>query len=831
MRRRCHSLVTLVAMLGSLFTAKACGVSVHNELTFRSLHLFKPRDPIQNKYKNILLESKNYLQAGSFFPDWGYQCLGYHQQSEDAHWAPFIRTAIEYIKDTYPQSWDDPSIKGLVAFVFAIMSHDMADVKWHSLGGLSNYFIEAMAHMDFHDNTASAHTAADTGAEFALRHSTKLAYLNETWKIPIRDLVQIYTRLYKDSPSMIPSEGHLRYCMSIAFAAFKMDLKLGQHLFGYYGSKSPFLIEELNDYHKGGLQDMTASITECYQDMIHLFEGGSVPTLCASYFDDHSTSIKEPNHLIPNVCIDNTCPEIHELYEENTGILTLSMKTGQNEMENVQDAEMGGKEELPDVVRFHGSSPVATKLEYQAQDEIFDPFVTSSNGATLQRFPGQCQWLSKHVGLGDSSTFLPPITLSLPILSAAVGHATATGDFDADGELDLAISAPYHDLRQPGATSVEESLMNGVVFILNGTKTRLSRLIQEQHINITDIRDESQVILTGHSGKGRFGWSMATVDLNCDGIDDLAVASPFSNDLSGHVDVFFGRANAGHGLSEVPDIRIQLPSMVNRMEGFGAQLAGVDIDGDGHKDLIVGCPYCSVMNEVQAGALYIFLGRSEFQVQKPAILTRPDWILASPNVMGFEHFGSAFEFIDYHDEPSGERRRGILLVGAPDSRVHDLQRAGRVYCFELFASIRPQWRWTMSGVNEFQQFGRVIITGKSGTSQQYIAISSPSETTWNSRMQRRWQGGVVRIYGREALLNIQYMSGEISLEKGMLRQLNGNEIAGHLGASMAFFERDSGGVGLWIGEPMGDKERGRVYRWNFENDEIECIKNLPTLVS
>lgn len=135
------------------------------------------------------------------------------------------------------------------------MSHGMADVKWHSLDGLSDYFIVAMAKSDFHGNTEESHIAADAGAEFTLRHSNKLSYLNETWQVPIKDIREIYRRLYElpeYTNRKVPLTAHIQYCMAAAFAASKIDVEFGQLMFGYYGSKSPFLVEELYDYYRGG---------------------------------------------------------------------------------------------------------------------------------------------------------------------------------------------------------------------------------------------------------------------------------------------------------------------------------------------------------------------------------------------------------------------------------------------------------------------------------------------------------------------------------------------------------------------------------------------------
>lgn len=134
------------------------------------------------------------------------------------------------------------------------MSHDVADVRWHSLQGLTGYFIQAMAHMNFDGSYNEAHTAADAGGEFTLRHFSHLSYQNVMWKIPLRDIIAIYARLYKNNnqPTSIPHEEHLRYCVTTAFAASKIDRKFGKLMFGYYGHQSPFLVEEIVDFYKGG---------------------------------------------------------------------------------------------------------------------------------------------------------------------------------------------------------------------------------------------------------------------------------------------------------------------------------------------------------------------------------------------------------------------------------------------------------------------------------------------------------------------------------------------------------------------------------------------------
>ena len=58
-----------------------------------------------------------------------------------------------------------------------------------------------------------------------------------------------------------PSPSHNSFCFQRSHrllqpwlheAASRIDIEFGRFMFGYYGAKSPFLVEELIDYYKGG---------------------------------------------------------------------------------------------------------------------------------------------------------------------------------------------------------------------------------------------------------------------------------------------------------------------------------------------------------------------------------------------------------------------------------------------------------------------------------------------------------------------------------------------------------------------------------------------------
>lgn len=493
------------------------------------------------------------------------------------------------------------------------MSHGMADVKWHSLSGLSDYFVVAMANMNFHGNAQEAHMAADTGAEFTLRHSNKLSYLNETWQVPIKDMIEVYHRLYATEgheDKRIPLNEHLQYCMTAAFAASKVDVAFGQLMFGYYGSKSPFLTEELYDYYKGGMyqkikfiyfymqiheleydmigiQDMAAGVTDCYPELVDAFEYGSThttpDTLCTNYFYTTlpSTSQRKPKCLIhkkkaghhinrvqPQRSDDDDDDDFlyYSTYDSVKGVLTITADVYKQKQKHGDDDLLPSVIVQPQTksheadggnVRFrfqspHGNSEIRSNLDV-------DDDSNHSNG---------CLSLKDENGL----------TLTLPVPSAKLGHQVISGDFNGDGTLDMAISAPYGGEEQ-----------TGTVFILNSSATTTV------NTGTNDIRDLATMIIQGKEKHGRFGWSMTTIDLNQDGIDDLVISTP--SITHGIVEVYFGQDTIG--LSSLPNIKIQFESQ----EPLGTVLAGIDVDHTGFKDLVIGCPLCSVENRPQVSAL------------------------------------------------------------------------------------------------------------------------------------------------------------------------------------------------------------------------------------
>ncbi|KAG2189656.1 hypothetical protein INT46_004795, partial [Mucor plumbeus] len=795
---RCFILLLFISKLN------ACGIAVHNEVTYRSLENFVPKSPLHQTYKNDLLESASYTQAGSFFPDWGYQCLGNNQQSEDAHWPTFIKTAVNYIRETYPASQfhTNTHVKGLISFIFAIMSHGMADVKWHSLSGLQDYFIVAMAKSDFHGNTEESHIAADAGAEFTLRHSSKLSYLNETWKVPVDDIVEIYKRLYAPTGQRIPLASHIQYCMATAFAASKIDVEFGQFMFGYYGSKSPFLTEELYDYYRGGIEDMSGSVADCYPELVNAFENGAhhdnPDTLCANYFFSGTTAAAAAgtttttskratclNHNIQSPYRANKKPDFNKIYQNYdpiTGVLTLTVNKT-NRMHDTHHDNM-----LPLVTTT--VSPTFKKSKHAIIQYPFgSPGFDSNSGKNVgkAKLKSSSNSINKQQCLSlHEEELMSKITLTIPMSSSRVGHQIVSGHFGSNNDndqMDIAISAPFH---------YKNELQTGAVFIISSDLSSTVALNAD-----TDIRNVSHTVLHGDVHHGRFGWSMAVLDLNKDGIDDLAIATPFND----RVDVYFGQAHMGLSKSSCIQIQLQSQGLI------GTVLVGIDVDQDGFKDLVIGCPLCSVGNQPQAGKVSVYLNTENG-------LKQPHFEIENPNINSYDHFGESILVI-----------QNTLLISAPGYSMDQKQRVGRVYAFDAFTY---KLKWVVTGTKEFQQYGKILATNEK---QDTLAVSSPSEET-KSKLQTFWQGGTVRLYNWLLMQQqIDYVNQNVpnlDMEHGLMSLIEGRTNAGHLGQSISMGKGDI----IWIGEPMSEQENGRAYRWSYkELNEIKCIRNTHVLLA
>ncbi|OXB54446.1 hypothetical protein ASZ78_003581, partial [Callipepla squamata] len=158
----------------------------------------------------------------------------------------------------------------LVAFLFGIASHMVADVSWHSLG-IDQGFLKAMGEVDFHGSYSEAHSVGDFGGDVLSQFELDFSYLAPNWYVPVKDLASIYKEFYGRE---IITEDTITDCTYLLFLELHGERLAVSKLFPAYASKSPFLVEKFHEYFLGGVDDMAFWTNNIFEQMSQMLENG-----------------------------------------------------------------------------------------------------------------------------------------------------------------------------------------------------------------------------------------------------------------------------------------------------------------------------------------------------------------------------------------------------------------------------------------------------------------------------------------------------------------------------------------------------------------------------
>lgn len=243
------------------------------------------------------------------------------------------------------------------------------------------------------------------------------------------------------------------------------------------------------------------------------------------------------------------------------------------------------------------------------------------------------------LGNPAASVNLATTPAALTLYGASVGdilgHSVAAGDVNGDGIADIIVGADLNGVADRGA-----------VYVYLGRNDGFFNTPQ-----VLDMASANTAIkITGNYSNGRLGRSVATGDINGDGIDDIIIgaytASPGGRVEAGAVYAILGRNDFSNSNPVTIDLSSQNAALTilggegttvasNRISevmkevhplfadevyavnaGIGGRLgrsvAVADVNGDGIDDIIAGAYGADANGKVDSGKTYVFYGSSSY---------------------------------------------------------------------------------------------------------------------------------------------------------------------------------------------------------------------------
>jgi len=326
--------------------------------------------------------------------------------------------------------------------------------------------------------------------------------------------------------------------------------------------------------------------------------------------------------------------------------------------------------------------------------------------------------------------------------SNQLGKAQATGDFNNDGHIDLAIGSPFSDIE-----GVADA---GKVDVFYGSESGLS--------SVSD-----QTIFQGGQGVGgsnergdNFGFSLASADFNNDGNTDLAIGLPGeavgSIRNAGAVVVIYGSSSGLRltGNDKWHQGSEGISGTLEEDDRFGYSLAAGSFGRSRHDDLVIGVPFEDVGNRADVGAVHVLYGSPNgLAVNNQQMLVQGDSGIGGTAESG-DLFGYALAVGNF-----GGNGRDDLAIGAPMEDIGNIRNAGAVFVIYgsgrgLHSNNHSIWHQNTPGVGGTaevgDQFGSALAAGDFGHSGgDDLAIGIPFE---DNSAEVRDTGAVQILYAR-----------------------------------------------------------------------------------
>ncbi|XP_061168145.1 phosphatidylinositol-glycan-specific phospholipase D-like [Saccostrea echinata] len=656
-----------------------------------------------SKYRKLLDIHQDAFYGGAPYPDSFYDDIchkgAYHDVSEDTHWGEFLNATINYInKQSKP--WDIATEK-LFVFMMAFMSHQVADITWHSMY-IEQGFLHTMGYMNFHGSYPKAHPVGDFGGDvwnaYSMLTKDDSLFPEKPWYVPVDDLYHIYQDFYGKTRI---DKNTIEICSSLQLLAGVAELLLGAEAFLTIANDSNFLIDNEMEYFEGGLTDMASLTTRKWNDAITMIENGtracSVPH--STVFINCTKGVDSP---------EGRLPKLEKRYYQKPKLFGLTLDDL-----IITPFLRGVKVQLTENLKLKLIEKQKKRMYFQSKySKEAEPAYRSQPNFTID--------------FRSSRSY------------SQLGWSMISKDLDDDGNEDLVIGSPGH--------STSNEPQRGRVYILYSGNAGL-QVNGSSFVDLDNFTSLNASVLEGNPGEySRFGYALAALDLNQDGNVDMAISASSSSykgllDYNGVVYVYFG-SGGQRSWKVKPDLVITCQLQFCNL---GSSMTSIDINNDGKDDLLIGSPFASVKNLTQNGMVTVLLSSKSLisgMVISAEKLTK-NWILFGNQ--SYSWYGHRLSV-----------KNNMLMVSQPYFRKciscekylpTDIQSVGKLNVFSFKESLSTTPSLTFTGQRRSEMTGYSSDIGDPfGNGSSIFAIGVPGMDVKGkvySSMENLIQGGGV----------------------------------------------------------------------------------------